>query len=277
MNFREQLTGMNNHYRYYDLECFFKKLQEHDIHYAELWTGPMHFYVDAYGYEDLTKLRKLQDRYDVKIIGICPEQTNPKPNHIASPTRQDDIYRYYQNMIHIAKEIGCNQVLVTSGWSFYNENKQEAWNRSVKMMKRICEYAQINDVTLVMEALQYDESLLVNDVKDLKAYRAEVGYDCLKVCIDFGAMARVNDTLDDYFQAFGSDVVHIHFVDGAPCGHLAWGDGRRNLVSDLKQLETYGYRGYLSLETATSRYFQEPWVAEETTLLSFKRWEGGKV
>ena len=84
--------------------------------------------------------------------------------------------------------------------------------------------------------------------------------------IDFGAMARVNNTIQDYFDAFGKDVIHTHFVDGKPTGHLAWSDGTRDLKQDLLDLEANGYHGYLSLETATSRYYEKPWVAEQTTL-----------
>lgn len=270
MNFRDQLCGMNNHYRYYNLTCFFQKLKEQDIHYAELWTGPMHFYVDYNKHDDVKLLQELMERYEVKIIGICPEQTNPKPNNIASSIRRQDIYSYYQHMIDIAKEIGCNQVLVTSGWAFYDEDKDLAWKRSVNMMKQICAYAEQQNVRMVMEALQWDESILVNRVEELKRYQQEVGSEQLKICIDFGAMARAGDTLQDYFDTFGKDIVHIHFVDGAPCGHLAWGDGKRDLKEDLLVLKKYHYEGYLSLETAVSRYFQTPWIAEETTLRSFE-------
>lgn len=270
MNFRDQLCGMNNHYRYYNLTCFFQKLKEQDIHYAELWTGPMHFYVDYNKHDDVKLLQELMERYEVKIIGICPEQTNPKPNNIASSIRRQDIYSYYQHMIDIAKEIGCNQVLVTSGWAFYDEDKDHAWKRSVDMMKQICAYAEKQNVRMVIEALQWDESILVNRVEELKRYQQEVGSEQLKICIDFGAMARAGDTLQDYFDTFGKDIVHIHFVDGAPCGHLAWGDGNRDLKEDLLVLKKYHYEGYLSLETAVSRYFQTPWIAEETTLRSFE-------
>lgn len=60
MNFRERLSGMNNHYRYYSLEKFFESLQRNDIHYAELWTGPMHFYVDDHKHESIETLKTYQ-------------------------------------------------------------------------------------------------------------------------------------------------------------------------------------------------------------------------
>lgn len=86
----------------------------------------------------------------------------------------------------------------------------------------------------------------------------------------FWAMARMGHTPREYFEAFGSDIVHIHFVDGNPTGHLAWGDGSRDLKTDLAVLEEYGYQGYLSLETATQRYYEKPWSAEMKTLKSFE-------
>jgi protein FrlC len=52
---------------------------------------------------------------------------------------------------------------------------------------------------------------------------------------------------------------------------LAWSDGTRDLKQDLLDLEANGYHGYLSLETATSRYYEKPWVAEQTTLKAFEK------
>ena len=124
-----------------------------------------------------------------------------------------------------------------SGASYYDESKEDAWNRSVEMMRKVCDYAKANDILVAIEALQPDESVLVNSVEQLKAYLDAVNHPQLKVCIDFGAMARVNNTIQDYFDAFGKDVIHTHFVDGKPTGHLAWSDGTRDLKQDLLDLE----------------------------------------
>lgn len=272
MNFKDRLCAMNCHYRFYELEDFFQSVHKLGIHYVELWSGPMHYYVDARRHDSPEQLKKLCDRYQITIIGICPEQTNPKPNNIAvkQKHRQEEVLNYYRQMIDIACVLGCRQVLVTSGWCYYSEAVEEAWNRSVVMMKRITDYAKQRNVILALEALQPEESRLVNTIQDIRRYRNEVGSSCLKVCIDFGAMARMGHTPREYFEAFGSDIVHIHFVDGNPTGHLAWGDGSRDLKTDLAVLEEYGYQGYLSLETATQRYYEKPWSAEMKTLKSFE-------
>ena len=30
------------------------------------------------------------------------------------------------------------------------------------------------------------------------------------------------ENINDYFEAFGSRIIHCHFVDGNPTGHMAW-------------------------------------------------------
>ncbi len=271
MNFRNRLCGMNAHYRFYSLERFFQEMHKRSIEQVEIWTGPMHFFVDAYGNDDPAYLIELANKYEVKIVGICPEQTNPKPNNIASPTRQKEIYQYYCRMIDIAHTVKAQHVLITTGWAYYDEPEEEAWKRSLSMVYRICEYAKSQGILMAMEALQPDESILVNSVDDLRQYMKELQHPSLKVCIDFGAMARAGDTIQAYFDAFGNDVIHTHFVDGSPTGHLAWTDGTRDLEMDLVCLEKNQYNGYLSLETATARYYEKPWLAEEKTLMAFSK------
>lgn len=276
-NFKEKIAGMNAHYRFYQLETFFASLAKQKIHYAELWTGPMHFYVDEYRHDKVSNLLELQKKYDVSIIGICPEQTNPKPNNIATSTRIASVFHYYEQLMEVCDLIDCHQVLVTSGWGYLDEERECAWDRSVSMMKRLAVLAKQHNVTLVIEALQPEESNLVNNIEDLTRYLDEVQEPSLQVCIDMGAMAKANDTLDKYFQRFKEKIKHIHFVDGAPTGHLAWGDGKRRMEEDLRTLKTYGYQGYLSLETATSRYYQTPWKSEATTMESWSKLEGGSL
>lgn len=272
------LSGMNCHYRYYDLEFCFKKLKETGFEKMELWTGPMHFYVDYRTNEDTEKLKLLSEKYGIDIIAICPEQTNPKPNNIAAAYRQDDILNYYQRIIDIAEKCKSEKVTVTSGWAYRNENLDQAYERSLEMIRKIARYAALKGIYLVMEALQPEESILVNTSQDLRKYIDQVGESNLKVCIDFGAMARMGETIDDYFENCMGLIEHVHFVDGNPTGHLAYTDGDRDIVADLKALRYHGYKGYLSCESVASRYYEKPWIADEKNYRAFLTGkEGWKV
>ena len=79
-----ELAAMNCHHRFYELEDFFASAKENGYKYVEIWTGPQHFFMDYNGYESVEKLRRLEEKYGIKVIGICPEQTNPKPNNMAA-------------------------------------------------------------------------------------------------------------------------------------------------------------------------------------------------
>lgn len=81
---RDQLYAMNIHYRYYDLEYFFRACQKMNLKHAELWLCPQHFYINSMWSESPEKLKGLMKRSGVQISCICPEQNNPKPNNIAA-------------------------------------------------------------------------------------------------------------------------------------------------------------------------------------------------
>ncbi|MDQ0362336.1 sugar phosphate isomerase/epimerase family protein [Breznakia pachnodae] len=266
-----KLCAMNGHYRFYELENFFQHIQSIGFKSAEIWTGPQHFFMDYQGYESVDKLKDLEEKYQIKIEVICPEQTNPKPNNMAAKSLQlqKHVYSYFTNAIDVANSIDAKIVLVTSGWAFLNEDSEEAFQRSVKMMKRLCKYAKSKQIYLAIESLQKDESLIVNSIPSLQRYREAVGSDQLKVCIDFGAMAGAGETIRDYFEAFGKDIIHIHFVDGSPVGHLAWGDGKRSMEEDIKELKLYGYDGLLSLESVNGIYYHKPYEADLKTMQKF--------
>ena len=78
------LAVMNISHRYFDLEEFFSSAAASGYTCCELWTGAMHLYVDCHGYDSLEQVRELSQQYGVRIVGLCPEQNNPKPWNIAA-------------------------------------------------------------------------------------------------------------------------------------------------------------------------------------------------
>ncbi|MDH6367950.1 MULTISPECIES: sugar phosphate isomerase/epimerase family protein [unclassified Breznakia] len=267
-----ELCAMNGHYRFYQLETFFEKVSSIGFKKAEIWTGPHHYFMDYQGYEDVNKLKRLEKAYGVKIEVICPEQTNPKPNNMAAkdPQAIKRVEAYFKHAIDVASQIDAKLVLVTSGWAFLDEDVNEAFKRSVQMMRKLVAYAESKHIRLAIEALQKDESRLVNSISSLQSYLQAVDHDNLYVCIDFGAMAGANETLDDYFKAFGKKIAHVHFVDGKPVGHLAWSDGTRDMKADLETLQKYGYEGLLSLESVNNIYFEKPFEADQKTMNQYQ-------
>ena len=186
---RIELASMNHHYMFYELEEFFSSVSELGYPCVELWTAPQHFFMDYRQNDPVERLTSLSERYGVRIMGICPEQTNPKPHNMATadPALAERVQAYFDRAVDVACEVGANQVVVTSGWAFLDEPADEAWERSVAMLRRVARYAGERGMTLAIEALQERESVLVNTVADLKCLIDAVDEDALKVCLDTGA------------------------------------------------------------------------------------------
>ena len=221
----------------------------------------------------VSRLVGLERRYDLPIIGVCPEQANPKPHNIAvrGETGRARTLAYFTNALEVARELGASQVVVTSGWGYLNEPVEVAWERSVTMLSAIVRRAEAIGVPLAIEALQPDESNLAHTAADLLRLVAEVDSPALGVCLDLGAMAVAGDTIEGYFATFAGRIIHVHFVDvGHGMTHLAWGDGERDMTSDLAALARCGYEGWLSSETVDPERFAGPAAADAQTMAAFR-------
>lgn len=274
MSEKTPLCAMNCCHRFYELEDFFKSAKTNGYSQVELWTGPQHFFLDYQQYESPDRLLHLEDQYELKIIGICPEQTNPKPHNMAAKdsAMQERVLAYFKNAIDVAAAVKAKQVVVTSGWAFYNEPLKIAYQRSVKMLQQLSEYAETKKMLLAIEALQKEESLLANTTMDLKYLLSDVNRPSLKVCLDTGAMAAAGETIQDYFDVFSSDIVHSHFVDvKGTTTHLAWGDGQRNMSEDLAVFVQNKYSGFYSIEIVNSQYFRNPQKADAQSMAMYRR------
>lgn len=258
-----QIAAMNCHYRFYSLESFFRDARDAGYAAAEVWCGPMHVAVDWARHDDPQELVDLAEHYGIRIIGICPEQTNPKPANMAARGEgaQARTLATFKNVIDLARDTRAGKIVVTSGWGFLDEPREDAWERSVAMLRNVVSYAAEQGVVPTIEALQRDETNLVRSAEELERLLDDVADDRLGVCLDLGAAWRAGDTIPGYFKRFGTRIKHMHFSDIGQVSHLAWGDGARDLPSDLAALARCGYTGPLSFEIVNARYHTDPAAA----------------
>ncbi|WP_248963447.1 sugar phosphate isomerase/epimerase family protein [Sphaerisporangium perillae] len=79
--------------------------------------------------------------------------------------------------------------------------------------------------------------------------------------------AETHGLVDDYFDALGGRVRHVHLIDGSPAGHLAWDDGELPPADYLAALDRRGYDGHLTFELfGDGTYAFEPRPAVERCL-----------
>ena len=268
-----RISVLSLHYNNYTLDYFLDCQAKLGIKNVELLSAHQGLWMDEYGYQDPAPIRrKLEER------GLCCPVFTPEncaygyqfaakePEHI------ERSFGYFSNGIRLANELGCEYMEVNSGWGYWNEDKQEAWKRSAAMLHRLAEVAKENGITLVMESIRPEESQLVINLEAAQKMLKEVNHPNLKGMVDTCAMGVAGETLEDWFQALGSDIRHMHFIDGTPYGHLVWGDGSHHLGRFIEVLNRYGYEGYLGQEITDGRYYMDPAAADLRNMKNFERY-----
>jgi fructoselysine 3-epimerase len=264
---RDQITGMNFHYKHYPLEYFLDAMVRYDFKNIELWGASPHFYVEEMSLHDIRRVKKEIDRRDLSVVCFTPEQCVYPINLAAKEKKiREKSIQYFIKSAEAAKELEAPLMLVTPGWGYENEDRLEAWKRTIDSLERLTSVVAKLDVTLAFEPLTRVESNLVHDAKSLKAILDEVGSPYLKGMIDTIPMALANEDFLDYHNLLNDDLVHIHFIDGKPEGHLVWGDGVLPLQKYIDQLSEIGYKGFLTLEYTSYQYVQAPDAAIERSL-----------
>ena len=88
---------------------------------------------------------------------------------------------------------------------------------------------------LLWNPFRPDETNLATTVDDVKRMLTEINHPNFKAMIDTCPMGVAGETLQQWFDTLGAEnIVHMHFIDGTPYGHLIWGDGNHNLKNWLK-------------------------------------------
>lgn len=260
---RKQVAVMNQHYQRYSLDYFLDAQQRIGFTCIELWCGAQHFWLDDQCYGDVQALlRKVRQR-GLEIVSLTSPsfcfqyQYAPFSSEVRSHCLD-----YFEKGLSVAEDLGCGIMTVNSGWGCLDRPRQEAWDAACELLHVLAEKAEAHHVTLALESLRADETNLVFDLSSAQKMIKQVGHPCLKAMVDTIASGAEGETLEDWFDAFGSDLVHMHFLDGDPYVHNIWGDGNYPLEQMLRCLKANDYTGYLVQEIADERYFSDPVSAD---------------
>ncbi len=269
---REQIAAMNIHYLYYSLEYFLDTQAALGVKTIELWAGAPHFFLDSMTYTDCREVRHKIESRGLQAKNITPENCVYQYQFAAqTPEIYEKSFGYFSNAIKAGVELGCETMAINSGWGYWNEDREEAWKRSAAMLSRLAELAKKEGICLAMESLRPQESNLVTTLKDAKRMFDEVNHPNLKIMIDTTAMGVADETIEKWFDVFGKDIIHMHFIDGNPYGHLIWGDGNHDLSKWLEVLETRGYTGYLGQEITDFSYYEDPASHDRRNMTAFEK------
>lgn len=269
---RSQLVAMNQHYRRFSLDYFLDCQQKVGFQNIELWCGASHFWIDSKGFEPVEPLkRKLRER-NLRVVSVTTPSCAYQYQYAAQETKPlEESYRYFCNGIRVAAELGADRVVVNSGWGYIHEDHEEMWKRSRDNLFRLAEFAETQGIVCVMESMRKDETNLVNSLETAKKMYREINHPNMKVMVDSIATGAAGESLEQWFDAFGKDLIHMHFLDGDPYLHNVWGDGNTPLERQLQVMNDRGFSGYLVQEVADEKYFSNPLQADIKNMRTLER------
>lgn len=268
-----QIAGMNYTYCHYPFDFFLDSMTRLGIRNIELWGGSPHFYTEDFTCEMIRGVKKQISSRGLNLVCFTPCQAVYPVNIAAKESYlRDRSIRYMIKSIEAAVELESPLVIVGAGWGYLSESKADAWKRSQESLGIITRNAERLGVTLALEPYTTISSNLINYASELKQMLMEVGSPVMKGMLDVGQMAILNERIEDYFGVLGKDLVHIHFVDGRPTGHMAFGDGTLPLSDYLHKIIEIGYARHLSMEINDRQYFIEPEMAVKQSLDMLEKW-----
>lgn len=261
---REQLAGVNLHYRLFPFEYFLKTQQALGIKSVELWAGAPHFLLGCDGYQDCTQVKEQAKRFGLNIPVFSPEcVTYPFPLCSGNPEVRRMAWDYYANAIRAAARLGAAIVPLSCAGGLKDEDPGEVLRRAEDMLGTLAPIAREEGITLAVETLCPDVSVIVNTLPQLLRLLEAVNSPSVKAAADICAVRTAGETLDQWFGALGDAVVHIHFTDGRPGGRLVWGQGLHPLDDYLQTLDRWGYQGHLGLNLNVRGNWFDPSLVDE--------------
>lgn len=265
-----RLAPMGHIYRFYPRGDFFASAAELGFRQVDLWTCGTHYLLEPDFRADVGPLRDELRGYGLTAACVTPEQTCPRPYQMAArePALRARTERYWRNAVLTAHDLACDKVLITSGWGFYSEPREDAFRRAEDMVGSLCAFAEGYGVCLCMETLSPQSTNLVNTLDDLSRMERAVASPSFAVTMDIDTVLNAGEDVQAYFDRFGSRVLLCHFMDNKPgfLGHLAWGDGESDPGKLLETFAANGYTGPFSLEYTLPKYFRDPHAVYAKTM-----------
>ena len=230
-----------------------------------------HFLMDHTGFQATAPVRKMAEDRGLTIGCFTPECAVYQ--YLMCAPDEGFHHRsmeYFKRGLEAAGQLGATKLLTNCIGGTWDEAYDRVYERAVKSLTLLAATAADYGVTIAVETVRPEESKCIITLPELKRLLSDVNHPNVKAGMDTIAMGVAGETPEEWFKTLGKDIVHTHFVDGRPYGHLVWGDGLFPLESYLDVLNKYHYEGLISQEITDFRYFEDPAGADARNFRAFE-------
>lgn len=182
-------------------------------------------YVDLHGVfhggpAHLSAGDRLDVRSEMQSLGLIPRNYVLHPPHnlaSASEAELEQNFLYMQEGIDLALDWGINQLELNAGQWVYGLPRQASWDKAVRFLQRLCDYAYAYNFYIAIETEPY-VWFLVNDTSSTMRMLSDVDRSNFTVLVDLGHMALAREGLQELLQ-IEETIIHAHFSEHKPYLH----------------------------------------------------------
>ncbi len=252
MNF----APMSYHYIRYPIEKFLDKVEQSPFNSIDLYCSAPQFNIFNYPLQRLLRLDKEIRIRNLEIMAMTPENCTYPVNFCTQDmlTRESSIL-YYQRAIDTAEFLGCPSVQISTGFGYFNQSSEEAWKYCLESMHILAAYCERKGVQLLLEELKTTTTNVLITSNDIARMLKEIDSKAVVGMVDMDQMTYANETIDNWFDALGDKLQHIHFNDR---GHTVPGDSDFPMREYYEAIKKRGYAGSVSFEISDRPYYNDP-------------------
>src|SRR5690606_772411 len=169
---------------------------------------------------------------------------------------------YVATALSRVKQIGAKKVVFGSGGARSlpaDFSTEEGEQQVVEFLKMVADYAELNEITIVIEPLNKKESNIINSIPEAVSLAKRVDRESIQVLADFYHMEEEEEALENIIE--GKDFLkHIHVADSARLAPGTGGYPYQQFVSCLKEAN---YEGLVSIECRWDDFETEVYEARK--------------
>jgi len=231
--------AIHNWMRAETIETTVRRISELGYNRLEIQGTP-----EAY---DTDKIKPLLDEHGIRCWGSVTLMMEERNLLAGDKKQRTQSIQYVKDVIRMVKELEGEMVSVvpsTVGKLVPDGRPEEEWDRAIKAMKEIYEYAEESGILLGIEPINRFETYFINRGDQALALAKEVGPKC-GVCLDTFHMNIEEDDIYEAIRRTEGRLTGFHVADN---NRMAPGMGTLNWEKIVKTLDEIGYDKVLSVE-----------------------------
>lgn len=252
----------NVHYWRYSFESFLKAQQCMGISCIELWGGAPHFWCDHLDHGESPNMSDTHTGYGITPATFAPHSYGYSLFAPLNSLLRKATLKYYKTCISNAAESHILTLCLTPAGGCLDIPYSTLWELFRDGLAELSAIARAFNVTIALGSAPRNESPILATLSEVWRMHHEVNSPNLKITLDTWPMSAADESIPQWFETCGTEIIHLRFIDARNDGPRIWGEGCLPCRRSLEAVADSGYKGVLSLRLPADRYDVDPAMAD---------------